>query len=236
MIVRSTMEDIPSYIPDILENPIVHFTQRYDWDCGLACILMVLDRRQRQTFLSQFQQMCDEGQFGKSTWTIDLCYVLKDFNVPHRYLTKTIGANPNHRVNDYYKSYTLDMLRVNNKFRYAEQNGVDVRQCTVNYRFLIDHLGTYGNIILLISASLLYCDLCKFNKLPCEIRSCLSITPSYMGHYIVLCGYNKKLQKFMYRNPACKDRVCYIPYQALDKARKANGTDEDIILLYDKPT
>lgn len=62
------------------------------------------------------------------------------------------------------------MLRVNNKFRYAEQNGVDVRQCTVNYRFLIDHLGTYGNIILLISASLLYCDLCKFNKLPCEIR------------------------------------------------------------------
>ncbi|EAA05246.4 AGAP011198-PA [Anopheles gambiae str. PEST] len=222
------MEDIPSYIPDILENPIVHFTQRYDWDCGLACILMVLDRRQRQTFLSQFQQICDEGQFGKSTWTIDLCYVLKDFNVPHRYLTKTIGANPNHRVNDYYKSYTLDMLRVNNKFRYAEQNGVDVRQCTVNYRFLIDHLGTYGNIILLISASLLYCDLCKFNKLPCEIR--------YMGHYIVLCGYNKKLQKFMYRNPACKDRVCYIPYQALDKARKANGTDEDIILLYDKPT
>lgn len=62
------------------------------------------------------------------------------------------------------------MVRVNDKFRHAADNGIDVKQCAVNYRFLIDHLGTYGNIILLTSASLLYCDLCKMNKLPCELR------------------------------------------------------------------
>ncbi|XP_052860596.1 protein GUCD1-like [Anopheles cruzii] len=222
------------FIPDIVEHPIVHVSQRYDWDCGLACILMVLGRQEKQKFLSNFRRICDEGQFGESTWTIDLCYILNDFNIPHKYLTTTVGANPKHRGNDYYKSYTLDMVRVNDKFRHAEQSGLDVKQCSVNYRFLIDHLGTYGNIILLTSASMLFCDLCKLNKLPCELRSCLSITPSYTGHYIVLCGYNKRIQKFMYRNPACNDKVCYIPYQALDKARKANGTDEDIILLYDK--
>lgn len=39
-------------------------------------------------------------------------------------------------------------------------------------------------------------------------RTCFPFpySPAYIGHYIVLCGYNLHSRKFMYRNPVMKDR------------------------------
>ena len=63
-------------LPKVLYN-IPHIRQRYHWDCGIACILMLLSEEDRKKFLKFFSQICAEEGFGQNTWTIDLCYLLR---------------------------------------------------------------------------------------------------------------------------------------------------------------
>lgn len=51
--------------PQSYHHSVVHFRQRYDWDCGIACVMMMLTRRQRQEFLRNFDQICAEEAFGE---------------------------------------------------------------------------------------------------------------------------------------------------------------------------
>ncbi|XP_055599302.1 protein GUCD1 [Uranotaenia lowii] len=221
-------------LPEFIDHQLVHFRQRYDWDCGLSCIVMLLGRHEKLNFLENFKDICHKGGFGESTWTIDLCYILRDFDIKHKFLTKVFGANPSHVGKEYYKCFNADETRVNKKFQQASLNDIPIEVKSISNIELIKHLAFNGNVILLTNASLLYCDLCKANKLSIELRSCLGLKPTYMGHYIVLCGYDMRIEKFLYRNPAFKDKICYMSFEAVERARKACGTDEDVILIYDK--
>lgn len=53
------------YHPPIVQHDIIHFKQRYDWDCGISCVLMVLNRSNRQNLLQHFHQICVEEKFDK---------------------------------------------------------------------------------------------------------------------------------------------------------------------------
>lgn len=60
-----------------IKHDVEHFQQKHSWDCGLACVIMVLGPDDRKQLLDNLTQICQEEAFGKSTWTIDLCYLLK---------------------------------------------------------------------------------------------------------------------------------------------------------------
>lgn len=207
------------------EYILTHYRQRFEWDCGLSCILMVLPINARETFLANFDKICQKAGFDRSTWTIDLCFILKDFDIPHVYLTKTLGVDPQYVQTPYYqKIISKDESRINVKFEEAPSKGILVYKKTISLDDLIKHLGENGPIILLTNASLLNCDICRKERLFRRIRYC--------GHYIVICGYNLEKKKFKYRNPAKDNHVCITTFESLDKARTAYGTDEDAILLY----
>jgi hypothetical protein len=54
-----------SFIPDYWEYPLIHYHQKYDWDCGISCILMVLSRQERTHFIANFDTICAEEGFGQ---------------------------------------------------------------------------------------------------------------------------------------------------------------------------
>lgn len=178
---------------------MVHFQQRSDWDCGISCIMMLLNRRQRQEFLSNFNKICDEEDFDKrylntilfliqtffhiiiiiyvvfehSTWTIDLCYLLHRFNIRHIYTTITVGVNPDFRNHDYYGPILWkDHIRVSKKFDKASCKGMNIQKRTVDNRVILEHLAKNGPIIALTNGYLLHCDLCQSKESEClqEIR------------------------------------------------------------------
>jgi len=62
-----------------LQSDIGHCQQRFDWDCGLACVAMLIDDLdQRKTFLAAVDENKTEmGIQGTSLWTIDLAYLIK---------------------------------------------------------------------------------------------------------------------------------------------------------------
>ncbi|XP_055308583.1 protein GUCD1-like isoform X2 [Sitodiplosis mosellana] len=200
-------------LPPLHRHSVVHYQQRTDWDCGISCVMMMLTRRQRQDFLRNFNRVCEEEGFGNSTWTIDLCYLLRRFDIRHIYTTITVGVNPTFRNHDYYGP--------------------------ILWKDHIRHLAENGPVIVLTNGYLLHCDLCKTKESECleEFRKCFSINKpktKFSGHYIVLCGYDNRIGSVFYRNPAMDDHVCVMSYRKLTEARTANGTDEDLIFVFRK--
>lgn len=68
-------------LPPSKHYNLTHYQQRYNWDCGLSCIIMILSAQQREQLLGNFDAVCGEEGFGSSTWTIDLCYLLMRYQV-----------------------------------------------------------------------------------------------------------------------------------------------------------
>ncbi|XP_026474989.1 protein GUCD1-like [Ctenocephalides felis] len=222
-----------SNLPLICEQKLVHFKQRYTWDCGISCILMILPFDSKEYFLQKFYTICNDEGFSKSTWTIDLCYLLKRFKIKHTYFTITFGVNPGYQDELFYeKIITKDESRVLQRFNSAASLGIKIKVKNVSTIDLLKHLYKFGTVILLINANLLHCDICKRNK--SDLRSCLPWTKTYSGHYIVLCGFNLETKSYMYRNPTYKDRVCVMSFQYMDEARMSYGTDQDTIFIFNK--
>ncbi|VEN60604.1 unnamed protein product [Callosobruchus maculatus] len=218
--------------PEKIQIQLSHATQRFNWDCGISCVLMVLQKHQRQMFLNHFTEICKSEGFNKSTWTIDLCYLLKRFNVQHIFYTTTLGVHEGYRWNSFYNHIlTKDENRINARFKKAKANSIFIQKASLTINDILSHL-VNGPIIVLTNAKMLSCDVCKFNKISAELRKCIPWTTSYQGHYIVLCGYDIHTRKVFYRNPSFGDHVCMMPISNLDNARKSYGTDEDIIFIF----
>ena len=86
-------------MPSVTCRSVTHSQQRFNWDCGLACILMALDAADeldaRERISGDLEKVCQNEGFGHSTWTIDLAYLLKNYapQLKFSYTTITIGVD-----------------------------------------------------------------------------------------------------------------------------------------------
>ncbi|KAG8190624.1 hypothetical protein JTE90_017888 [Oedothorax gibbosus] len=199
-----------------IEIPLVHVKQHLSWDCGISAVMMVLSDKDRLYMKENLDEVSIKEGFDKSTWTIDLAYLL-------------------HKFGDFYlRVLSKDAQRINDRFETADSNGVKVEKRSVGMDEIVDHLGSGNPAIVLVNANLLFCDTCTCHAKKClmQVLGCCNSSFSYQGHYIVLCGFNKRDKKVFYRNPSVFDKVCTIPYDSFEVARKSFGTDEDVLFVY----
>jgi len=137
-------------------------------------------------------------------------------------------APPDYAKESYYKSqFDEDAIRVNDLFATAELNQIHIEKRSM----LIEELTTYvisGHLaIVLVDANLLECS-------ECDLGFSSKLFPSfhYSGHYIVVCGFDRGTNQLIYKNPSRTCESCFIKPDALDPARKAFGTDEDILIIF----
>lgn len=70
---------------------VPHVQQEQNWDCGLACVLMVLGSLGAQRCdLRTMRRLCTT----QSIWTIDLAHLLRAFGVDVRFVSLELGVNP----------------------------------------------------------------------------------------------------------------------------------------------
>ena len=88
----------PNVKPETVIRQINHYQQRSHWDCGLSCVLMCLNEEERQDISKDVSEVCREEEFGQSTWTIDLCYLIRHRSPQtlFHYTTTTIGVDPDY--------------------------------------------------------------------------------------------------------------------------------------------
>lgn len=65
-----------------LSKSIIHVRQTGNWDCGIACVQMILGENVKLP-----------PQAPRSAWTIELAYLLHSYDVKFHYTTITLGAN-----------------------------------------------------------------------------------------------------------------------------------------------
>jgi len=163
--------------------------------------------------------------------TIDLCYILYRFNLDFLYTTITMGVDPGYvKENFYDKVLAKDSDRVNQRFSEEKERGIRIQNRRVTSEEIVSHLTETGPVIVLTNANQLQCRKCSpASSISCY-PSCFSSSSSYQGHYVVLVGCQD--QQLLYRNPTVRDKVCQMPRAALEEARTAYGTDEDVIFIF----
>ncbi|KAK8789211.1 protein GUCD1 [Amblyomma americanum] len=217
---------------DSVDIHLPHVEQSLSWDCGVSCVAMVLPDDQRSYLLVNRDQISQEEGYHQSTWTIDLCYLLRRFGVDHLYATVTLGVNPMFQKECYYKkSLQWDFQRVEDRFRDAASNGLAVCQKSTTTGELLEHLSRGLPVIVLVDHGQLHCDSCQKNRIVSKVAGVFARYAPYQGHYIVLCGYRLQERRFIYRNPSKTERLCTVTFETLDRARKRLGTDEDVVFV-----
>jgi hypothetical protein len=129
-------------------NPDVpHVRQTHNWDCGLACALMVIKALVNQADADPSQARLPRAHAARradlptlrrmvrttSVWTIDLAHLLASFELCDvAFYTVTLGANPAFSTETFYRdSIEDDASRVRALFENAAENGVLVEKRSV---------------------------------------------------------------------------------------------------------
>ncbi|TPX34067.1 hypothetical protein SmJEL517_g03252 [Synchytrium microbalum] len=143
-----------------------HIRQTSAWDCGVACVAMVLSAVGKTSKehggvvrLDELLSACPST----SIWTIDLAYLMRYYGVEDfTYYTSYIGVNWRHAPKAFYKeSISQDRARVHTLFATAVEHRVRIAQMILALddakRFLLS--GRYA-IVVLVNLTLLKCRLC----------------------------------------------------------------------------
>ncbi|OVA17746.1 Guanylyl cyclase [Macleaya cordata] len=204
---------------------VPHIGQLCSWDCGLACVLMVL----RTIGIDH----CDIHTLGElcsttSIWTVDLAYLLEKFSVRFSFFTVTVGANPDYSVETFYKEQLPnDLVRVDKLFQKALESGIDI-QCRSISSEELSVLILSGNYVAIALV-----DQYKLSRSWLEdvcVSGLYGGNSGYTGHYVVICGYDMDKDEFEIRDPASSRKCERISLECLEEARKSFGTDEDLLL------
>lgn len=240
-----------------IAHAVPHVKQTYNWDCGLACVLMVvraLGASAHDCDLRTLRQLCRTT----SIWTVDLAYLLRRFGADVTFTTVTMGANPAYESESFYRdNLREDCERVDALFEGARANGIPIERRSLSPDAVKAYAGGGEYLVILLV------DKPKLGVKPRDAmvlpegengerrggsdrlgwltgkkRESASTfvngaAPSrgYTGHYIVVCGYNPVDGEFLCRDPASHVRDLIITAENLEKARRAFGTDEDILLV-----
>lgn len=165
----------------------------------------------------------------RSVWTIDLAVLLRRFGVAVTLVTLTPGVHPGYARHAFYAGQLEeDASRVERLFGQASGLGVRVvtrslsapqlRAAALSGRYLV---------VALVDSHLLRHRRTAENADATPAQ--LSSSSSYGGHYVVLCGFDAG--SYVVQDPASAEGPRRVPEAALDEARRAFGTDEDLLFI-----
>ncbi|KAJ2716472.1 hypothetical protein H4R19_000632 [Coemansia spiralis] len=216
-------------------HPVSKVLQQDSWDCGLACVCMVVRSFSNPT--------CTVGRLAsqvgtQSVWTIDLVFLLHTILGPadFTYYTTCVGINPEHAKKAFYSdALEGDEERVVRLFAMARQRVrvvvleiplLDLQRFLVHRRYVA---------VLLVDGSLIRCMACRADPTARRgVHTWLTQWHSrrrFAGHYILLIAYIPSLDVFVYRDPALTSEFCVAAAATIDAARCRPGTDADCIVI-----
>jgi hypothetical protein len=178
----------------------------------------------------------------RSVWTIDVAHLLARAGLPVTLTTVTPGANPAYEGEAFYSpTLARDAARVARLVAAAPAAGVDVQRRRVTAGELGARLlGGEEAVVALVDRRALAAAWPPSGAWGGGGGGALSASSSsttsssgYMGHYVVLCGYDPATHTFALRDPAAHagPAPLRVPGAALDAARTAFGTDEDLLIV-----
>ncbi|XP_076882359.1 guanylyl cyclase 1-like [Bidens hawaiensis] len=205
---------------------VQHIKQLRSWDCGLACVLMVL----RTLGLDQYDlQHLEEICRTTSIWTVNLAYLLQKLSIRFSFYTVTLGVNPDFSMEKFYKEQLAnDISRVDMLFQRSVEEGINIEHRSIKGEEIILFILSGKYIVIALVDQ---CILSQPWKEDVRMPRFYAGTAAYTGHYVIVCGYDGHTDEFEIRDPASSRKSDRISSKCLEEARKSYGTDEDILLI-----
>jgi len=224
---------------------VAHMRQRSTWDCGAACAAMVVvaARRRGAAGVADAAALVAEMESERArfvaamehprVWSIDVALFLARALAPSagrpsptlRFTSTYLGVNPSHASLSYYADIDEDRERVEAALAASRELAVDVAEASVGMDTVCERAAGGRTLwLMLVDARHLACDDCRFKR-----AVTAAFNASYAGHYIVVTHYDFASDRLQYLDPASSATACHISPAALDIARRAEGTDEDLL-------
>lgn len=229
----------------VLSSLVPNESQEASWDCGLACVRMVLLAMGCPSADCTFARLRSRLA-STEVWSIDLAYVLAEYGcVGCEYLTSSIEAHsPSRRRCPFYAA-TIgeDLARVTALMAHAEACDVHVRSVRLSAAELWNCMRDDDRLaIVLVDPRVLYSSVASDQELELERGSGRSGSTAraaeesgnraFFGHYVLLVGLDDANDAFILKDPARgTETETRVSAARLEKARKAKGTDEDLLLI-----
>jgi hypothetical protein len=218
----------------------IHVKQASTWDCGIACSTMALRwaayGNAAKDSKANISINLDPMMNSKSTplWTIDLYIFLRERGLCLDFSTSLKGVNAEHDSLKWYAGHIdEDRSRVEALFRQIDANGWKVDNA-VHTAELADMLKSRDEASLIhweVAAIVLVNNL----YLKADSRRGGSgvppAVPDYEGHYIFAIGFDYQNNDMLYLDPAKDCEIYRCGLSLFDKARKAPGTDMDLLII-----
>lgn len=247
-----------------INTGVKHLAQLTENDCGLACFKMALryfcKNQDARELEQRLERTIDQLEIrDKSFWTIDIAHLCSLMSLDHQMFTKTFGVQETYAQEDFYAKDNLfetEKLRINEKFQNASRHGIKVKLEHIELDLIKTELkSTNCACIVLIDASLLNGQNFSLNeadqtefveslakkmaenaaKSPAAASGLTKTTTGYLGHFIVLIGFDDTRKMVVYRNPSSDFAISFTSYENFERARLSFGTDEDILFIYGPP-
>lgn len=199
-----------------LEVPF--YKQTTDLNCGPTALKMVLSFFGENLDIGLIEEKVGIEE-GKIVSTIQLAIASSKLGFKTDFFSKHLLFNEEHKNIDFYKKYSLMNLELSKKLvEKAKASGVTVQEKTLSVGDLVSYISRDSLPILLLDWNVV-----KGNK-----------EKGYLGHFIPIVGYDKN--NILVHNQGFENPAPFVPIKTsiFDEARKARGTDEDVVIVYRK--
>lgn len=195
-----------------LEVPF--FKQTTPLNCGSAALKMVLAYLGKEIQIDELDKLAGIKE-GRALFTIQLACVAQSLGFRTRLYTKHLSFNLENMALEFYKKYADDFKRFESVQEEANKIGVESKEKVLSLNEVLSFISEKSVPIVLIDWNVIS---------PKAGRG-------YQGHFVPVVGFDSE-QVFIH-NPGLGDSQAFMAVnrELFDKARKANGTDEDVLVI-----
>lgn len=195
---------------------IPFYRQTSDTNCGPTALKMALDYFGSIHDIDMLEEK-SEIKKGKGVFTLQLANTAAKLGFQTKMISKHMEIDISHAHMDFYKKYAADVNADNSKrlIQDAIASGVTLEEKVISLQELLAMVNEKCAIIVLLDWNIIS---------PKQGRT-------YVGHFVPIVGYD---EKYVYvHNQGWENTKEYVPIErdVFDRARKSQGTDEDIIII-----
>jgi len=190
------------------------FIQKDNTDCGIISLKMAFSFLRKNIPYDLIEKLADKKQ-NKSLWTINLAIASAKLGFKTKFISKSIHFNPNNLNLDFYKKYS-DENFINQSeqlIKKAEHNGVILEEKSVNLAEITKNLSQNSILIVLLNWNI------------------MKEKEAFHGHFVPIVGFDKENIYIHNSSIECPASNLAVKRDLFDRARKSQGTDEDILVI-----
>ncbi len=188
-------------------------------DCGPIALQMVLEYLGESHSRDELMNLVDSDKSGV-TWTLGLARAVAEIGFKTEFYTTCLGFNPKNYELGYYQKEadyaSLSQQKIERLRREAYKLGVQMKERSLSLEELLSKISRNCIPIILLDWS--------------KIKG----TSEFIGHFVPIVGYDK--ENVYVHNQGFHNTQAFLPIkrELFEEARKAKGTDEDILYIHRK--